>query len=192
MSQNTQSGFKACRKLGGGAAIQKIYEVSAGASDAFYIGDAVSLQASGKLDLLKAGSRPTGVITALYKKTGNEPAPLTFSQPTNGPYLTSGTAGFALVNIDPAQTYTVQIDGNITNADFGSGAVVSAGTPNNSVGLSGQTLNGASITTTAGNHFQILDLAPVEKLTSRTSVASPAIVEVIMYNPTFGAGGNLI
>lgn len=192
MAQYNQRGFVEARKLGGSAPILKTFEVSAATNEAFFIGDAVTLQASGKLDVLKTASttRPTGVITSLFKKSNNKPFPLTFSQPTNGPYLTSGQEGYALVNCDPAQTYIVEYGGAFTTAIVGAGVKVSAGAPDTNSGLSGQTVG--TLTTSADAQFQIIGPAPIEELDGiPTSVASPALIEVIINNGTFN-GGNLV
>lgn len=179
MAGQTQRGFVACRKLGGGEAVQKTFAVSATSNDAYFIGDAVTLGATGKIKLLKNATTnaPVGVITALMGSSGGKPIPLRFSQPSAGPYLTSGTAGFAVVNCDDAQTYVVQLDANVTEASFGIGAKVSAGAPNTSNGLSGQVLS-STLTTSADAQFQIIGFAPIEMLSTRTSAASPVLVEV--------------
>lgn len=180
MSAYTQGGFVACRKLGGGEAIQKRFSVSASSNEAYFIGDAVILGASGKVRKLKTASTdaPLGVITSLFKAGGNgRPIPLVFQSAGVGPYLTSGQAGFALVNVDANQTYIAQIDKAITEADFGSAVKVSAGAPNTRTGLSGQVLTGA-VTTSTDSQFQIIGFAPIEQLTTITSAASPVLVEV--------------
>lgn len=191
MSQYRQRGFVACRKLGGGAAIQKTFAVSAAASDAYFIGDAVTLSTNGKVTLLKNASTaaPLGVITALYSSSNGKPKPLTFNQPTSGPYLATAQAGFAQVNIDANQTYIVEFGGNITQAGFGGAVKVSAGAPNTSTGLSGQSLS-STISTSADAQFQIIGLAPVELLDNRTSAASVGLVEVKMHRSIFG--GNAV
>jgi len=186
MSLYTQRGFVACRKLGGGEAIQKTFPVSATSNDAYFLGDAVTLGASGKVKLLKNATTaaPLGVITALMGSSGGKPIPLRFSLPTNGPYLTSGAAGFALVNVDLNQTYVAQIDANVTVADFGSGAKVSAGAGNTANGLSGQSISG-TLTTSADAQFQVVGFAPLELLATRTSVASVSLIEVKLLRSTF-------
>lgn len=189
MANNTQSGFKACRKLGGGDAILKTYRVSAVANEAYFVGDAVTLGTSGRVRPLKNGSTtaPLGVIHSLHKLSNGKPAPLTFNMPTNGPFLTSAQEGFATVNIDPNQTYTVNIDANVTEASYGAIARVTAGAPTTQTGLSGQKL-AATLTTgvSAGAQWQIIGLAPVELIESRTSIASQALVEVKMVQGVFG------
>lgn len=186
MSAFTQRGFVACRKLGGGEAINVTYAVSASTNEAYFIGDAVTLGTSGKVKPLKAATTtaPLGVITALFGSSGGKPIPLRFSQPTNGPFLTSGAAGFALVNIDLNQTYVAEIGKNITEADFGAAVKVSAGAPNTQSGLSGMSLTG-TVTTSTDSQFQILGFAPIEELGTRTSAASPVLVEVKLLRSVF-------
>lgn len=186
MSQYTQKGFRACRKLGGGAAIQKTFAVSASSNEAYFLGDAVILGASGKVRKLKNASTdaPLGVITNLMGSSGGKPIPLRLSQPTNGPFLTSGTAGFAMVNVDLNQTYIAQIDANVTEASFGIAAKVSASTPNTANGMSGQVLS-ATLSISADSQFQIIGFAPVEELATRTSAASPVLVEVKLLRSVF-------
>lgn len=189
MSQFTtinNRGFSACRKLGGGEAIQKTYAVSASSNEAYFIGDAVILGTSGKVRTLKNASTtaPLGVITSLMGSSGGKPIPLRFSQPTNGPFLTSGTSGFAIVNVDLNQTFTAAIDANVTEASIGSGAKVSAGAPNTQAGLSGQSISG-TLTTSADAQFQIIGFSPIEELGTRTSAASPVLIEVKMLRSIF-------
>lgn len=186
MSQYTQRGFRACRKLGGGEAIQKTFAVSASTNEAYFIGDAVTLGTSGKVRVLKnaSTSAPLGVITALMGSSNGKPIPLRFSLPTNGPFLTSGAAGFALVNVDLNQTYYAQIDANVTEASIGAAAKVSAGAPNTANGLSGQVLS-PTLTTSADSQFQIIGFAPIEELSTRTSAASPVVVEVKLLRSIF-------
>lgn len=186
MTGSTQRGFVACRKLGGGQAIQKTFAVSASSNEAYFIGDAVTLGASGRVKPLKAATTtaPLGVISQLFGSSGGKPIPLRFSQPTNGPFLTSGASGFALVNVDANQTFIAQIDKNITEADFGAAVKVSAGAPNTASGLSGQVLT-ATVNTSTDSQFQIIGFAPIEELNTRTSAASPVLVEVKMLRSVF-------
>lgn len=191
-----QRGFVPCRKLGGGPAITKTFPVSAVANEAYFLGDAVIASTTGKVRPLKAGTplatRPLGVIVGLLDSNGK---PLTHSQPTRGPYLTSGTAGFALVNCDPNQTYVAEFGGNAADAAVFGGCKVSAGAPSTSTGLSGQGLDGTTITT-ADAQFRVLGLAPEQFVSNpRIGVASSAasaLVEVMMVNPTLGGGGQII
>ena len=191
MAQFTQSGFKPARTLDGSSPVVKTFRVSAGDNIAYFVGDAVTLGATGRLSPLRTSAEnATGVIVALEKVVDGNPAPLTFNQPSNSPFLATAQEGFAKVIVGSQQTFTVEIDKAITEADIGAGARVSAGTPNTAAGHSGQSLQGAVATSANDAHFQIVGLAPDELTITRTSVASPALVEVIMSNPTFT--GNLI
>jgi hypothetical protein len=186
MSDYTQRGFVACRKLGGGAAIQQTFRVSASSNEAYFIGDAVILGTSGRVRPLKAATTdaPLGVITALFRVSNGKPMPLTLTMPSNGPYLTSAQEGYALVNVDANQTYVVQIDANVTEASFGGAAKVSAGAPSTTTGLSGMHLGG-TISTSSDSQFQLIGFAPQELLSTRTSAASAVLVEVKMLRSTF-------
>lgn len=186
MSDYSQRGFVACRKLGGGAAIQKKFRVSASSNEAYFIGDAVILGTSGRVRPLKNASTdaPLGVITSLERVSNNKPMPLTFNMPSSGPYLVSAQEGYATVNISSDQTYVAQIDANVTEASFGAAAKVSAGAPNTSNGLSGQVLS-ATLSTSTDSQFQIIGFAPIEMISTRTSAASPVLVEVKMLRSVF-------
>lgn len=187
MSLYTQRGFVPCRHLGGGQAILKTFRVSASTNQAYFPGDAVTLTANGRAKLLTTeGQAVLGVVLSCYKVDGKgNPAPLTFNQPGAGPYLASAQAGFVKVNTSPQQTYIGMIDTNITETSFGAGCLVSAGAPNTAAGLSGQSLQG-TVTTSADNHFQIIGFAPVELNSTRTSAASPVLVEVRPVATIFG------
>ena len=193
MALNLQAGgFVPCRKLNGGTASLKTLRVSAATNEAYFIGATVILGTSGRVRPLKAASTtpPLGVITCLQKVSNGKPMPLTFNLPTNGAFLTSGQEGFATVNISPDQTYVVQFDGNVTEANFGAAYQVTAGAPTTSTGLSGVKLQTTALTTVGADaQFQMLGLAPIEMLTTRTSVAGQSLVEVIMVRSVFGYGG---
>jgi hypothetical protein len=191
-----QRGFVPCRKLGGGKAITKQFPVSAATNEAYFLGDAVIASTTGKVRPLKAGTplatRPLGVIIGFLDQNGK---PLTFSQPTRGPFLASGVPGYALVNCDPHQTYVAEFGGNANDATVFGGVKVSAGAPNTSTGLSGQGLDGTVITT-ADAQFRILGLAPEQFISnprsSAAASAASALVEVMIVNPTLGGGGQII
>ena len=192
----TQRGFVPCRKLGGGAAITRTFPVSAATNEAYFLGDAVIASTTGKVRPLKVGTplatRPLGVIVGLLDQNSK---PLVFSQPTRGPYLTSGTPGYALVNCDPNQTYVAEFGGNANDAVVFGGCKVTAGAPSTATGLSGMLLDGTVITT-ADAQFRIIGLAPEQYITnprsSAAASAASALVEVMIVNPTLGGGGQII
>lgn len=188
MSDFTQRGFVPCRTLDGGKAVTKTFRVSAGDNIAYFQGDAVTLGSTGRLKPIRttgAAVYNAGVIISMERVSNGKPAPLSLNMPTRGAYLATAQEGYATVILNPLQTYVAQIDANITEASFGAGARVSAGAPNTITGLSGQTLTG--VTTSASDaHFQIIGLAPVEMNSTRTSAASPVLVEVIASKPITG------
>ena len=184
----TQRGFVPLRKLGGGPAITKKFPVSAATNEAYFLGDAVIGGAAGAVRTLKNAStaRPLGVIIGFEDQNGK---PLTHSLPTRGPFLASGVAGYAFVNCDPNQTYQAEIGAAGNDALRFAAAKVSAGAPSTTTGLSGQILSGTT-STSADSQFQVIGLAPVElvanpRSSAAASAAAPALVEVIMINPTF-------
>ena len=186
MALYSQGGFIACRKLGGGEAIQKMYAVSASSNEAYFQNMAVTLGATGKVKPLKNATTaaPLGVVTALYRSSGGKPMPLTFNQPTNGPYLVSAQVGFAMVNVDLNQTYVAQFGGTVDESIFGAATKVSAGANNTGNGTSGQTLSG-TVSTSTDAQFQIIGFAPVELLNTRTSVAAQGLVECKLLRSVF-------
>jgi hypothetical protein len=191
-----QRGFVPCRKLGGGTSITRTIPVSASTNEAYFLGDAVIASTTGKVRPLKAGTplatRPLGVIIGLLDQNGK---PLTGSLPARGPFLTSGTPGYALVNCDPNQTYVAELGGNFTDAFVFAGVKVSAGAPSTLTGLSGQGLDGAA-NTSSDAQFRVLGLAPEQFISnprsSAAASAASALVEVMIVNPTLGGGGQLI
>jgi len=187
-----QRGFVPCRRLGGGTSILKTYPVSASTNEAYFLGDMVIPSTTGKLKPLKAGTplavRPLGCIVGLLDSNSK---PLTHSQPTRGPFLASGTAGYAMVCVATKdQTYVAEMGGNANDAVVFAGIKVSGGAPNTSTGLSGQGLDGTVITT-ADAQFQIIGLAPEQYVTNPRSggaaSAASALVEVVVVNPAFGS-----
>lgn len=191
-----QRGFVPCRKLGGGAAVTRMFPVSASPNEAYFLGDAVIASTTGAVRPLKAGTplatRPLGVIIGFLDQNMK---PLTHNAPTRGPFLASAQAGYAMINCDPNQTYVAEFGGNANDAVVFAGCKVSAGAPNTLTGLSGQGLDGTAITT-ADAQFRVLGLAPQQFIenprSSAAASAAGALVEVMIVNPTLGGGGQII
>jgi len=175
-------GFVASRHLTGQKPVLKQFEVEAGANNAFFIGDPVVLTAAGKIIPVTAAASAnfSGVIAAVYGKINDydPPRPLTFSHPTNGPYLTTGQSGFALVNVDPNQLYIAQLDVTASIGLIGATIGISAGTPNTAVGRSGYNLKGSTVGTDAERPFKIVGLAPSELITGRGDKPAGCGIEV--------------
>lgn len=189
-------GFVPCRKLGGGAAVTRMFPVSAATNDAYFLGDPVIAKTTGAIGLLKAATplatRPLGVIIGFLDQNQK---PLTFSLPSRGPFLATAVPGYALVNCDPNQTFVAEWGGNANDAVVFAGCKVSAGAPNTNTGLSGMGLDATAITTSDAQ-FRVLGLAPEQFVSnprsSAAASAASALVEVMMVNPVLGGGGQIL
>lgn len=184
-------GFVPLRRLGGGSSIIKTCQVSASNNDAYYLGDFVIPKTSGKVSLLKANTalaiRPLGAIVGFLNASGR---PLTHNLPSSGPFLATAVAGQALICLaTPDQTFAAEFGGNANDANVFGGCKVSAGAPNTTTGLSGQALDGTTITTSDAQ-FQVIGLAPEQLIAnpriSGAESAASAIVEVVVVNPAIG------
>lgn len=186
------AGFQGSRSLNGGCDVLVTKEVTASAGTEYFIGDAVTLKTTGKVDTVSAASTNIfGVVQGIFKKnSAGEPAPLTFNQPTRGPYLTAGEEGFVSVITDPQKTFLAQIDVTASAALIGANAFVSAGTPTTAAARSGQSLAKAT-TTSADGHFQIVGLAPTDLVNGYATEYGDAngkgVVEVKINSAAFGS-----
>lgn len=153
MSYN-RKGFILAKTRGGPQAIMT-FPVVATANNAYYLGDAVKMEGAGgtgRVERVTASSAIlAGVVIAAYRNVGGQKRPLTFSQPTNGPYLTSGQTGFVEVISDPRALFIAAIDTSASAGLTGKYVTVTAGAPNQSSGLSGMGIKAASAT--AANAF---------------------------------------
>lgn len=185
-----RNGFVASRTMTGKNPVLRMFKVKVDATNAYFIGDPVALDANGFAVIATASvtSNFLGVIHSCYGDPGNDfdpPRQLTFNQPTRGPYIVTGASGFALVNIDTEQLYVVQLDVTASSGLIGATVHVSAGTPNTAAGISGFNLRGASIGTGATNPFMIVGIAPGEQITGRGDKAAGSGVEVKLNGNVF-------
>lgn len=170
-------GFRAISTLGGSnAPVQQTYRVSAAAGNSFAIGDAVAITATGRVKPLAAGSTTTfcGVIQSLERNSGGVPAPLTFNQPTRGPYLAPSQDGFAKVNINPYQVYEAVIDVSVSTGIIGNTVGVSVKVPVSASGRSGMSLRGASLGVVNDLPFKIIGIGPAEIVSGNYETDLPA------------------
>ena len=192
-------GFTLCKTRGAPYAIVTL-PVVATANNAYYLNDAVKMEGgTGKVERVTASSAVlAGVVVAAYKNVGGQKRPLTHSQPTNGPYLTSGQAGFVEVVTDPRALFLAAIDTSASAGLVGKYVTVTAGVPNQATGLSGMGIKAASVTSnsviyaTAGQTilartFQIVAVSDFEKaIYGRTNdVPADAGVLVKFANPFY-------
>lgn len=99
-----------------------------------------------------------GIVRAVHD---NNDKPLTFSQPTNGPFLAASTNGWAYVNEDPWQTYLVSTDGSVTSTLIGQFVKTTANTTiGTAAGRSGFSISvsGGRNTAQANNPFQVIGI----------------------------------
>lgn len=144
----------------------KTFKVVATANNAYYNNDPVKLEGNTGLAERVTASSATllGVVIASYKDVGGEKRPLTHSQPTNGPFLTSGQAGFVDVITDPRVRYIAAIDTSASAGLIGKFVTVTAGSPNQKSGQSGYGIKAASATAanTSSRTFQIVSISDFE------------------------------
>jgi len=144
----------------------KTFKVVATANNAYYNNDPVKLEGNTGLAERVTASSATllGVVIASYKDVGGQKRPLTHSQPTNGPFLTSGQAGFVEVITDPRVRYLTAIDTSASAGLVGKFVTVTAGVPNQKTGQSGFGIKAASATAanTSSRTFQIVSVSDFE------------------------------
>ena len=111
---NAPFGFAPVRNMAAGGDLPtRLYRVTAtGNTQGLFIGDPVRFNSSG-LGVVRlsanaaANTRCLGVVAQMFDENGR---PLTFSQPTRGPFLPSGTAGWAEVYDSQQITFICQAD----------------------------------------------------------------------------------
>lgn len=192
-----QFGFMPVHNLGsGGCSNALTMRVGAGANNAFAIGDPVQINAGKVIPVTAATSANecVGVIVGLktiVSADGNKPKPMTFNQPTRGPYLVSGADGYAMVIVNPDQLYIAQIDVSASIGLIGKNTNVSAGTPNALSGRSTYNLSGAQVSAAASYQFKIVGIAPTELLAGYgIDLAAGSGVLVKLNDPLFRSGAS--
>lgn len=164
-----RNGFIAVNSMTGKRPVLRMMKCKVDATQAYFPGDPVILGTNGQVAIATAavsGLSFVGVIDSLYLDPGNDMdalKALTFNQPNAGPYLATGQTGWALVNVDPEQLYTVQLDVTASIGLIGQSCAVSAGTGNVRAGISGFNLKGSTLGTEVDDFAQIVDISPFEK-----------------------------
>ncbi len=179
----SRKGFVLAKTQGAPYAI-KTFKVVATANNAYYLNDPVEIEApTGFAERVTASaSTLLGVVIAAYKNSGGQKRPLTHSQPTNGPYLTSGQAGFIEVVTDPRARFIAAIDTSASAGLVGKFVTVTAGAPNQNTGLSGFGIKAASATVanTTSRTFQIVEISDFETAQYGRNVDVPADAGVVV------------
>lgn len=161
-------------------------------ANAFFIGDAVDIKADGFLHQVSGvGDRVAGVIVDLYGLDANGyRRELTFNQPGGGVYIASGAGGYADILVDENAVFIAALDVTASTGLIGQSVNVSSGTPNTTIGRSGQSL--AVPATSVQAHFQIVGISPFEKVSRKDDIANPAGVLVRIAQARFGPAGAAI
>lgn len=188
----SRKGFVVTKSRGTPYVLQTL-PVVATANNAYYIGDPVKMEqagGSGKVERVTASSATlAGIVIGAYKNVGGQKRPLTFSQPTNGPFLTSGQAGFVEVVSDPRAIFISAIDTSASAGLIGKYVTVTAGAPNQATGLSGFGIKAASATAanTSSRQFQVIGVSDFEIAQYGRGIDVPADggVLVKLANPFF-------
>jgi len=159
-------GFQAIRNLAGGQPRARVYRVTAtGNQTGIAVGDPVELNGAGLgIARLSAASivtrRCLGVISELYNDSGR---PLTFSQPTNGPFLPAAVAGWATVYDSQATTFIIQCDASAAETMVGKYVSLTGNAINTAAGTSQMMVKVASADTSV-KAFQVIGISPTERL----------------------------
>lgn len=165
-SPNVRRGFVPSRHLNGGSHFRSHrYPVNASAATGLFMGDPCYLSAGYVKPITTddLNQKILGVIKACY---ASNQKPLTFSQPTRGPFLQASTAGWVDVYDDPGIVYRVQADATASQADVGKTVDVTAsGGGNTATGYSRMEIDISTASAASEgslNPFQIVGVAPNE------------------------------
>lgn len=189
----TPNGFKAVRHLNGHNTFRtQTFTVDDNNPKPIFQGHAVALSSGKVVEHTSTGAGPIlGVVKACYTSTKNRP--LTFNQPTTGPYIPASTRGFVDVYIDPDIVYEVVADSGMANDDIGQlGEITATGSGNPSTGISRMAMDTSTFAAQSSANvqtlpFRVLGLARVEEAPVGSGFGQDANtkVEVIVNNHVF-------
>lgn len=159
-------GLQAIRNKAAGTTLRtKLYRVTAtGNTQGIFINDPVRFNSAG-LGVIRlssnaaANTRCLGVVAEVFDENGR---PLTFNQPSRGPFLPASTAGWAAVYDSQQVTFICQADASAAETLVGQYVSLTAATNGNTAaGTSVMQIRAASADTSVKT-FQVLGLAPTE------------------------------
>lgn len=189
----TPNGFKAVRHLTGiNNWRTQSFIVDDNNPKPIFIGHAVALSSGKVVEHSSTLAGPIlGVVKACYTSTKNRP--LTFNQPTTGPYIPASTRGYVDVYIDPDIVYEVVADSGMANDDIGQlGEITATGSGNPLTGISRMAMDTSTFAAqTSVNSqtlpFRVLGLARVEEapVGSGFGQDAPTKVEVVIHNHVY-------
>lgn len=164
---NAPFGLSPVRNAGAGSDLPtRMYRVTAtGNTQGLFIGDPVRFNPNG-LGIARisgnaaANTRCLGVVAQMFDDNGR---PLTFSQPTRGPFLPASTSGWAAVYDSSQITFICQIDGSAAETLIGQYVSLTAATNggNTAAGTSIIQLRAGSADTSIKT-FQVVGVSPTE------------------------------
>lgn len=164
---NAPFGFSPVRNAGAGSDLPtRMYRVTAtGNTQGLFIGDPVRFNPNGLgIARISGNAAPNtrclGVVAQMFDDNGR---PLTFSQPTRGPFLPASTSGWAAVYDSSQITFICQVDGSAAESLIGQYVSLTAATNggNTAAGTSIIQLRAASADTSIKT-FQVVGVSPTE------------------------------
>lgn len=164
---NAPFGFSPVRNAGAGSDLPtRMYRVTAtGNTQGLFIGDPVRFNPNGLgIARISGNAAPNtrclGVVAQMFDDNGR---PLTFSQPTRGPFLPAATSGWAAVYDSSQITFICQVDGSAAETLIGQYVSLTAATNggNTAAGTSIIQLRAASADTSIKT-FQVVGMSPTE------------------------------
>ena len=159
-------GLQAIRNKAAGTTLRtKLYRVTAsGNTQGIFINDPVRFNSAG-LGVIRlssnaaANTRCLGVVAEVFDENGR---PLTFNQPSRGPFLPASTAGWAAVYDSQQVTFMCQADASAAETLVGQYVSLTAATNGNTAaGTSVMQIRAGSADTSVKT-FQVIGLAPTE------------------------------
>lgn len=156
------------------------YPITSGYASPLYTGDLVSLGTAGTVIRAVASTAALGVFMGCEYQTNTNQYNIRFPYWPSGQTVKTGTTAYAYVIDDPRVRYTVQetdaagASGTpLTQADVGNNANVVFGTGSTQSGLSGLSLNNASVATTLVGNLKIVGLDPGIQLGIASTSGTP-------------------
>lgn len=156
------------------------YAVAAADATAIFIGDMVVLDGSANTDGVATVTKATAANAVIGPVVGVSFDPTNLNTPQ---YRASSTSKFVYVADDPAAVFEVQASAALTAADVGLNANLSLGTGSTTTGLSGETIDASSVTTTTTAQFKILGFA--QRVDNATGTSAKLLVKI--NNHQFGS-----
>lgn len=138
---------------------QLLYPVSANYATALFIGDPIVLSGGrAQAWTTAAAASLVGVASAFYDSNKR---PLTFSQPTRGPFLPASTGGYVSVIDDPNITFTIELAVSAGPSVVGQIITIEASGGNTATGVSRYFAAGVTASDASGN-FRVVAISSNE------------------------------